>query len=123
MGLFQAGKGLLSGLLAAAQTRLELFSVELREDLVKLVEVFIVACACVILASISVILLTITVVVAVSDDIGTMLWALGIFSLIYGVVAFLCYRYVRRTVEEGVRMFQTTIEELKKDQEWLNREE
>ncbi|MCF7669243.1 MAG: phage holin family protein [Verrucomicrobia bacterium] len=102
---------------ALLQNRLRLFSVELEEQ--KLYTIEFLLCAALVFTFLFVGLITATaaLVVIFWDHGGPFI--LAGFALVYLIGSFLCFRALKKRLTAWPRPFETTIEELNKDKEWL----
>ncbi len=110
-------RGLLADVFELAQVRLELFTVEARQELSRLTWMAVMAALAVVFVSFGLIFLAIFLTVLLWDT--QRLLALGIFTTIFlggGVVmALVAFQRAR----QGVNMFAATRDELRRDQERL----
>jgi uncharacterized membrane protein YqjE len=111
-GLLSIVTRLLKTLRETAETRLELFLVEIREDRLKLFEVIGLAVAGIALALMTLIVATFTIVVVFWDS--HRLAALLILAGIYGAATVFSFATLRSRLKNW-QSFPATIEQLKKD--------
>jgi len=116
-GLFDSVKGLAATLLAVAQTRLEIFSVDLEEEWVHVSSILTWSLAAMFCAGIGVVFATLLLVFALWDTHP--LLALGIPAALFLLVAALAWRVVMAKVRAKPRPFAASLEELAKDREHL----
>ena len=109
IGLFDTG-------LATLRNRLELFSVELREEKCRLVEVIVLAGAMMALGVMALTLLTLTVVLLFSESNRPA--AMIVVSVVYLSATIVLARVLRARLKAWVS-FSGTLEEIKKDQACL----
>jgi len=114
LGIFGSVQRLIETLLAIAQNRLELASVELREEKTRAVSILIWAGLLIFLSFMAMIALTFLAVVAFWDQAVWVLAGFSAFYLIGGLVAWLSIKAKLKTPP-----FPETINQLKKDREWL----
>ncbi len=110
-------KALAATLLAVAQTRLELFSVDLEEEWVHVSSILTWSVAAMFCAGIGIVLATLFLVFAFWDTHP--LLALGIPAAFFLVVAALAWRVVVAKVRAKPRPFAASLAELAKDREDL----
>ena len=111
-GLSAAARRLCDSLLATAQTRLELFALEWREEKLRAVQALLLAGCALGLGLMALTLLTFTVVFALGES--ARLAALIILTLAYGTGAGLAYRTLRQRLRNW-NAFSGTLGELAKD--------
>jgi uncharacterized membrane protein YqjE len=116
-GLFNSVKALAATLLAIAQTRLELFSVDLEEEWTHVSSILTWSLAAMFCAGIGVVFATLFLVFALWDTHP--LLALGIPAVLFLLVAALAWRVVMAKVRAKPRPFAASLEELAKDREHL----
>lgn len=108
---------LADALLGLLQTRLELAALELQEQKLRLLNLVGWLAVMVVFGAMA--LATVTVGIA----LFVWKWAgeggLALLALAYGVVAFTVFLYVRKRVRRDPKPFSETIEEFKRDREWL----
>lgn len=110
-------RGLLADVAELAQVRLELLTVEAREDLAQLAAIAAQALLALVLASFGLIFLALLVTVALWDT--QRLLALGIFTAVFLGGALVLGLLARRRVRHGLRLFRSSLDELRRDQERL----
>lgn len=103
--------------LSAFQTRLELFTLELAEERQRLVAALLWTAGTTFFFMLAVLLLTLAIVAACPAPSRP--WVLGGFSLLYLALAGGAALGLRKRLREGIRPFSATLEELKKDVDWL----
>ncbi|HWX18265.1 MAG TPA: phage holin family protein [Candidatus Binatia bacterium] len=107
-----------AGVLALAQNRLELFSVELQEQKARLLKVLVLLAVTVFLGSMALVLVTATIVVLVGENArGPVLVGLSVLYALGAVVAFLA---LRKELRSAPAPLEDTLSEIKKDCDWLN---
>ena len=110
-------RALLADVVELVQVRLELFTVEARQELARLAHVAALGALAVVLLSFGLIFLAIFLTVLLWDS--QRLLALGIFTTLFlgggAVLALLAWQKAR----QGFRMFGATRDELRRDQERL----
>lgn len=114
-------KGMASTLLELVQIRLELFSIEAQEEVLRVGALLVYGAIAVAFLSLGVVLLALLITVALWDT--HRLLALGVFTGLFlatgGVAAWLA----RERVRSGTRLFSASVEELKQDREGLRSSE
>jgi len=116
-GLINQAKGILATCLSAIHNRGELFLLELEEEKTRVLELFIWAMAVGFLGLMF--LISVTVLVIFSFPPEYRLWALGAFCALYLVGAIIALFNVKALIKSGDNMFAGSLNEMKKDQEWL----
>ncbi|MGE0097085.1 MAG: phage holin family protein [Hydrogenophaga sp.] len=110
-------RGLASTVLELLQVRLELFSVEAQEEILRVGALMVYGAIAVTFLSLGLTFLALLITVALWDS--HRLLALGIFTALFlltgGVAAWLA----RQRVRSGTRLFSASIEELRQDREDL----
>jgi uncharacterized membrane protein YqjE len=110
-------RGLFADLMELAQVRLELFTVEARQELSRLTWMAVMAALAVVFVSFGLIFLAIFITVLLWDT--QRLLALGIFTTVFLggglVLALLAWQRAR----QGAQMFAATRDELRRDQQRL----
>ena len=110
-------RGLASTVLELLQVRLELFSVEAQEEVLRVGALMVYGAVAVTFLSLGLTFLALLITVALWDS--HRLLALGIFTALFlltgGVAAWLA----RERVRNGTRLFSASIEELRQDREEL----
>ena len=110
-------RALLADVVELVQVRLELFTVEAREELARLARMAVLGALAVVLLSFGLIFLALFLTVLLWDS--QRLLALGVFTTLFlgggAVLALLAWQKAR----QGFRMFGATRDELRRDQERL----
>jgi uncharacterized membrane protein YqjE len=101
------------------QHRLELLSLDLHEQKVRLVDILFRLAAMIVLGILALVTATATIVVFLWDW-SPRLTLLGL-TLLYGGLALTLGLGVRRQLREEPRPFHDSIEQFKKDREWLDK--
>lgn len=109
-------KAALTGL-AALQNRGELFVVELQEEKNLAIESLIWALAACFMVMMFVVVLTITIIWLFREDLR--IYAAGGFCVLYLAGAILTLLNLKALIKHSVPPFPHSIEEVKKDREWL----
>jgi uncharacterized membrane protein YqjE len=104
--------------ISAFQNRTELFILELEEERSRLLELVVWALAAGFLAMMFLALLTFTVVWLFPDNLKP--WALGGFCLLYLTGGILAFLNLKAVLSAGPPPFEDSINEIKKDREWLD---
>jgi uncharacterized membrane protein YqjE len=118
-GLLAKGKRILRTLHSLAQTRLELFLIELQEERLKLLDALLLAGAFVVCTLMALALLTVTLVVIFWDQHRILV--LVLLTLVYtaGSVWWFWKLHCRL---RGANLFPATLEQFKKDQACLEKQ-
>jgi uncharacterized membrane protein YqjE len=115
-GLFGSVRKLLDTGLAALHTRVELFAVELEEEKVHIIEIFLWTTALLFSGMMAVIVLTAIVIMLFREE--WRIYIAGAFCLVYLGGAIWCLFGLRARLKRPMP-FSATIEEVKKDRDWL----
>jgi uncharacterized membrane protein YqjE len=119
VSVLDSGKRLLDNLLGALLTRLDLFSVEVREEVIRLIQLLILVSAALFCAGLTLILVTFTVIFGVWEDHQARVWAMSLFTAFYALLAVGSGLTVRQMLLKGGMPFSETVNQLKKDRECL----
>jgi uncharacterized membrane protein YqjE len=106
-----------STLLGVVQTRIELFALELREEKLRLAESLLWAAGLFFFGQIGLLLLTLALVLALREHAVLVLL---LFGAAYAGMAIACGFALRQRLKNRPSPFSGTVEELKKDREWLS---
>jgi uncharacterized membrane protein YqjE len=118
-GLFDSIRRLLAGLVAIAQTRLELVTTELAAEIQRAVGVLLWAAVALFFAGLSVLMIAITVVVFAPEAWRVRVAALVCATFVGGAIG--AGLVVRRRVAERPSLLAASLGELRKDREALER--
>jgi uncharacterized membrane protein YqjE len=110
---------LASNAVGAVQNRIELFALELREEKNQAVSVLIWVCAAVLCGLMALFAITATVILFVPP--GARPYVAGGFAVLYLALAVVAYLRARARMKDETPPFSATIDELRKDHEWLQR--
>ena len=110
-------RGLLADVVELAQVRLELFTIEARQELSRLTGMAVLAALAVVFVSFGLIFLAIFLTVLLWDT--QRLLVLGIFSAVFLGGALVLALLAWRRAGQGAGMFAATRDELRRDQERL----
>lgn len=102
---------------AVLQNRLELFSVELEEQKVRLVRVLVLAGAAIFLGNTALLAVSATIIVAAGER-ARLAVLIGLSVIYIGAAVWACIA-LRRELRSAPPPFQDSVSELKKDSEWL----
>ena|SRR5688572_25754407 len=117
-GLLATGKRILRTLYSLAETRLELFLVELQEERIRLFDALLLVGVCLVCTFMALALLTLTVTVVFWEHRILVLVSL---TLAYGGAAGWSFYRLRRRFERW-QSFPATLEQFKKDQACLEKQ-
>ncbi|MEM9400041.1 MAG: phage holin family protein [Verrucomicrobiota bacterium] len=117
-GLFGSAKRFTQIFIESFQTRLELFSLEYREERIRLIILMVLAIVGLFLASLGLIVLTLGVIFVMKDGTARLI-TMGIFVLLYFSLSGACIYALLTKVGKNYVPFSQTIEQLKKDVECL----
>jgi uncharacterized membrane protein YqjE len=118
-GWTAASRRLASNAMGAVQNRIELFALELREEKNQAVHVLIWVCAAVLCGLMALVAVTAAVILFVPEDKRA--YAAGGFAVLYLALAVVAYLKARGRMKDETPPFSATIDEFRKDQEWLQR--
>ena len=110
-------RGLASTVLELVQIRLELFSIEAQEEVLRVGALLVYGAVAVAFLSLGVVLLALLITVALWDT--HRLLALGIFTALFLVTGGVAAWLARERVRSGTYLFSASVEELKQDREGL----
>jgi uncharacterized membrane protein YqjE len=116
-GLLAPVKRFWAAFLEALATRGELFAVELQEEKLRLITVFVLASSGVFLATIAVVMVMIVVLLAVGPGYRLVV-AAGFCVVLFGGAVF-CFVKLREMLQHGPKPFAETINQLRKDRACL----
>ncbi len=118
-GIFASLTRLLHSTVSLLETRLELLTVELKEEKIRIIQILIWASAAIFLAAISLVMITLTILFAFWDDPTARIAGLIIISVFYlGCTAFAAKR-LNDMLRHGGLPFAETLDQLKKDRSCL----
>lgn len=118
-GLLATGKRILRSVCDLAQSRLELFLVELKEERIRLFDALLLVAACVVCALMTLVLLTFTLVVIFWDEHRVLL--LVLLTLLYGTGAGASFWTLHNRLCHW-QSFAATLEQIKKDRACLQKQ-
>ena len=118
-GLAAATRRLAQNALGAVENRIELFALELREEKNQAVHVLIWVCTAVLCGLMALVAVTATVILFCPEDKRP--YVAGGFAILYLAAALFAYGKARRHMKDETPPFSATLEEFRKDQEWLQR--
>jgi uncharacterized membrane protein YqjE len=110
-------RGLASTVLELVQIRLELFSIEAQEEVLRVGALLVYGAVAVAFLSLGVVLLALLITVALWDT--HRLLALGIFTGLFLVTGAVAAWLARERVRSGTYLFSASVEELKQDRDSL----
>jgi len=105
-----------SGFLAS---KLELLGIEFQEEKRRILELLILASAALLFSVLTLFVLTFAVI-ALFWDTHRVAAVVGVF-LVYFLISAILFVRLKRKANTGTHMFDATVEELKKDTEWVKR--
>lgn len=110
-------RGLAATLVELAQVRLELFSVEAQEEVLRIAGLVVYGVVALVSLALGVCFLAILITVALWDE--HRLVALSVFTGLFLLVGLVAVGQVRARVLRGSRLFSASIDELRQDREAL----
>lgn len=120
-GLFASVRDALATALAIAQTRLELFTTELEEEVHRVAEILLWTFVVIFFAGITVLMLAFVVVIAYWEE--HRLLAASLTALLFLVITAAGLLVVRSKIRSRPKLLQSTLEELRQDREVLEGKE
>jgi len=118
-GLGASTRRLAQTAVAAFQNRIELFALELREEKNQAVDVLIWVCLAALCGLMALVAVTATVILFFPEDKRA--YAAAGFAVLYLAGAVLAYLKMRGRMKDETPPFSATVNEFRKDQEWLQR--
>lgn len=118
-GLFATGKRILQTLYSLAETRLELFVVELQEERIRVFDALMLVSVCVVCSFLALALLTLIVIVVFWEQHRMLVMVL--LTLAYAAGAGWSFYRLRRRFAQW-QSFSSTLEQIKKDQSCLEKQ-
>ncbi len=116
-GILESLRRVVRTAVAVLQNRLELFSVELEEEKVRVVRLLVLAGVAIFLGNTALLAVSATVVVMVGERARVPV--LICLSAIYVAGALWAFLAARKELRSGPPPFRDTLSEFKKDSEWL----
>jgi uncharacterized membrane protein YqjE len=98
-------------------TKLELVGVELQEEKKRILELMIFVAAALLFAVMALTLITIGIVAKLIEK--HLYEGIIVMGVLYFLLAAILYFLAQKKVQTATKVFQTTVEELKKDTEWV----
>lgn len=98
-------------------TKLELVGIELQEEKKRILELMIFVAASLLLAVMAFTLITIGIVAKLIEK--HLYEGIIVMGVIYFLIAAILYFMAQKKVQTATKVFQTTVDELKKDAEWV----
>jgi uncharacterized membrane protein YqjE len=117
LGLFKSARRMLETLLAITQTRLELVTTEIEEELHRVAEILLWMFVVVFFAGLTVLMLAFVIVIAFWED--HRLLAASLTTLGFVIVTGIALLVVRAKARARPKLLEATIEEIKRDREAL----
>ena len=117
-GVLGSLKNLASTLAALARTRLQLLANELHAERLRLLRVWLLAAATLFFFALGIIMLTLLVVILFWDD--NRLLVIGSFAGLYLLIGIVLGVLMLRRATERSHVFEASLHELSKDQDWLS---
>ena len=118
-GLLASSRRLVQLALQTLHTRIELLSVELREEAVRGVKALILISAFIFLAAIAILLISFTVIFSVWDDPQQRITALWVMCGVYVAGAAVAGGVAYKMLNSDRLPFADTLREFEKDREWI----
>lgn len=118
-GIFASLRRLGDAGLALLQNRAELFAVELEEQKIRLIRLLVLVAVAVFFANTAILVITATIIFIVSP--GARVQVMIGLSLFYFLAAAAAFLILRKELKEAPPPFEGTVNEIKKDRQWLSR--
>lgn len=116
-GLFHSARKLLANLAGLAHTRLELISTELQEELARLGEILLAAIVSLFFAFLGIAFVAVAVMIAVGEEYR--LAVAMMFAALFLIIGALSAWWMRRVARAKPRVFDASLDELRKDHDLL----
>lgn len=116
-GLFHSARKLLANLAGLAHTRLELISTELQEELARLGEILLAAIVSLFFAFLGIAFVAVAVMIAVGEEYR--LAVAMMFAVLFLIIGALSAWWMRRVARAKPRVFDASLDELRKDHDLL----
>lgn len=116
-GLFHSARKLLANLAGLAHTRLELISTELQEELARLGEILLAAIVSLFFAFLGIAFVAVAVMIAVGEEYR--LAVAVTFAVLFLIIGALSAWWMRRVARAKPRVFDASLDELRKDHDLL----
>jgi len=116
-GLFDSARRFLDHALVAVHNRVELLAIEFKEEKTNVVELLLCISAALFFTMMTVIVLTATVILLFPQE--KRVYAAGGFCLIYLIGAIWSILRLKAKLKQNGMPFEDSVNELKKDREWL----
>lgn len=116
-GLFHSARKLLANLAGLAHTRLELISTELQEELARLGEILLAAIVSLFFAFLGIAFVAVAVMIAVGEEYR--LAVAMVFAVLFLIIGALSAWWMRRVARAKPRVFDASLDELRKDHDLL----
>lgn len=116
-GLFHSARKLLANLAGLAHTRLELISTELQEELARLGEILLAAIVSLFFAFLGIAFVAVAVMIAVGEEYR--LAVAVMFAVLFLIIGALSAWWMRRVARAKPRVFDASLDELRKDHDLL----
>ncbi|MGE0347749.1 phage holin family protein [Hydrogenophaga sp.] len=110
-------KGLAATVLELVQLRVELFSIEAQEEVLRVGALLVYGAVAVAFLSLGVVLLALLITVALWDS--HRLLALGVFTGLFLLMGAVAAWLARERVRSGTKLFSASVDELRQDREGL----
>lgn len=119
LNVVDSGKRLLDRLLGAVLNRLDLFSVEVREEVIRVIQLLLLVSAAIFFSAIGLVVGTLTLTLLVWDYEILRAVFLVSFTLIYLGAATWAGLRAKKMIMSGHMPFEETLNQIKKDRECL----
>ncbi len=119
LNVVDSGKRLLDRLLGAVLNRLDLFSVEVREEVLRVIQLLLLVAAAIFFAGIGLVVGTFTLMLLVWDHEVLRAVFLVVFTVLYLGSAVWAGLRAKAMIEAGHMPFEETLNQLRKDRECL----
>jgi uncharacterized membrane protein YqjE len=116
-GIFDSLRALIDRVLAIVHNRAELLTTELEEELRRLVGVLLWAFVAVFAVLVGATFVALGIVFAIPDEYRD--WVAGGIALLFFIIAFVGFRFIRKILHSKPRPFDASLSELEKDRKHL----
>ena len=118
LGFFEELKGFAITLVSHLRTRLELLATELKEEKIRVLEIFAWAIAMLFFFFFTIAFITVSIIIFFWDTPYRDL-AAGLLIFVFALATFLSWLFLRRKLQIGTQLFAASLAELNKDQQAL----
>jgi uncharacterized membrane protein YqjE len=117
-GITGVARRLLGSLVAFLTTKFELLNTEIQEEKRRILELLVLAASAMLVSAMALMVLTFSIIACFWDTPNRMTALLIICAVYVAIATFLFIRLHRKT-SLRTKVFETTVEELRNDSEWI----